>query len=253
VLRQAVKRGQSALSWKYPIYHGGFRLWEVAQSLRGADLSLFLSREDLDYAVETLHVQPNRAHVVDNGIANSFVGLPFFPETAPGLRIAVVGAYSHRKINVLPTAINRLLPQKKKWKLGFFGTLVDDAEVRKDYADCIQSQISIMLFPSLSEGLPVSVFEAMACGLALVASALPTLTTRLTNGQEAIFFPPGDPEAIAGALTNIEQNSDKLLSIREAGYKRAQEFSWARVARTTAKLYEEAVHAKRAEARLWTV
>jgi hypothetical protein len=40
---EEARRGNLHLSWKYPLYHGGFRLWEVATSIRYADLVLLLN------------------------------------------------------------------------------------------------------------------------------------------------------------------------------------------------------------------
>ncbi len=265
--RDSAARGQVRLSWKYPLYHGGFRLWEVAKSLRTADLCLFLNKDDKDYAVKKLGVVDDRTAIVDNGVSDSFLGLPFAPTLSSGLRIAVVGTYNDRKINVLPRAVNRLFKEQPTWSIGFFGTGIDDEEVRNDYDADIQDRIlivqrynndelrgylanyNLLLFPSLSEGLPVSVFEAMACGLALVASALPPLTERLTGGEEAIFFPIGDSEALCVVLRYLAASPRELLALREAGYRKAQHFSWKRIAQETSALYERALAEKRAKLR----
>lgn len=91
--------GNLHLSWKYPIYHGGFRLWEVANSLRGADLSLFGNHRDLEYAVETLGIDAQRVRLFANGIPAEFLNLPFEPtpdaEDAV-IRIAQVSSYVPR-------------------------------------------------------------------------------------------------------------------------------------------------------------
>lgn len=261
-VRNAAARGEEELSWKYPLYHGNYRLWEVAESFRKADLSLFLNRGDRDFAVAKLRVPRDHTRVVDNGMANSFLGLPFAPTQHSGLRIAVVGTYSNRKINMLPSVINHLFGKQPDWRIGFFGTGVEEAVVRKDFDPSIQDRIGIvrhydnntlreylrgydlLLFPSLSEGFPLSVLEAMGCGLALVSSALETLTGRLTEGREAMFFPPADAEALKRILRYLGDSPEKLLSLRRAGHTKAQQFSWQRIALDTCTLYEEAIAAK---------
>ena len=60
--------GKLHLSWKYPLYHGGFWLLEVANSLQDGDLSLFSNHRDLEYGVEKLGVDPGRTGVFANGI-----------------------------------------------------------------------------------------------------------------------------------------------------------------------------------------
>src|SRR5919202_5146908 len=93
---EEAKRGNLHLSWKYPLYHGGFRLWEVATSLRCADLALLLNRRDLEYAVEKLRVKRERIRLVANGIPEKFLNLPFEPTPQARdstISIAQVGSY----------------------------------------------------------------------------------------------------------------------------------------------------------------
>jgi Glycosyltransferase Family 4 len=73
------RRENLQLSWKYPLYHGGLRLWEVAQSLRAGDLALLLNQADADYAIHHLSVDPDRVEIVANGIPAEFLNLPLAP------------------------------------------------------------------------------------------------------------------------------------------------------------------------------
>ena len=189
---QKAREGKMALSWKYKFYHGGFRLWEVAESFRRADLSFFLNNEDRAYAVQHLGVSSERARITSNGIANELLGLPFSPKPSGNgeFKIALIGSYSPRKIHNVPPVLNELLHKNTHWSVGFLGTGIDEDRVRKDYEPEVQGRIhvvkhylnkalpelirgyDVLLFPSLSEGFGLAVFEAMACGLAVVASRL---------------------------------------------------------------------------------
>ena len=57
VFREEVASGKEKQSWKYPLYHGGYRLWEVARSFRTADLSVFPNRGDREFTLEHLEVK----------------------------------------------------------------------------------------------------------------------------------------------------------------------------------------------------
>jgi hypothetical protein len=74
--RSKVKAGLMDQSWKYPLYHGGYRLWEVRHSLISSDVALFLNAGDRNHAIDRLGVHPERALVVRNGISQAFIGLP---------------------------------------------------------------------------------------------------------------------------------------------------------------------------------
>lgn len=90
------KQGNLRLSWKYPLYHGGLRLWEVAQSLKTCDLALLLNHYDAGYAINELGIDRDRVKVVVNEIPEEFLNLPFEPTPTSQdgmLQIAQVGSY----------------------------------------------------------------------------------------------------------------------------------------------------------------
>lgn len=105
--------GNLNLSWKYPLYHGGFRLWEVASSLRDADLSLFSNHGDLEYAVEKLGVDLGRTRILANGIPEAFLDLDVGPTPEAEdsvIRIALLATYIPRKgIHYGVPALNKIL------------------------------------------------------------------------------------------------------------------------------------------------
>lgn len=58
----------------------------------------------------------------------------------------------------------------------------------------------VFVFPSLFEGLGVSVLEAMAMEIPIVASDVPALRDLLDNGALAVLVPPSDPHALAEGI-----------------------------------------------------
>ena len=62
---------------------------------------------------------------------------------------------------------------------------------------------SIFLIPSLKEGMPYALLEAMACARAIVASSIPAMRSLLTHRKEGLLVPPGDPRALADAITEL--------------------------------------------------
>lgn len=83
---------------------------------------------------------------------------------------------------------------------------------------------------------PLKVFEAMACGLPLVASDLPSLRDALDESVAA-FCAPDDPASLAAALERLLWDADRLRAMRLAGPRKAARHAWdARAARILAWL-----------------
>jgi glycosyltransferase involved in cell wall biosynthesis len=96
----------------------------------------------------------------------------------------------------------------------------------------------VFVLPSLGEGFPLSVLEAMACGLAPVVSDLPMVRDQLRDGETAIVVAPGDAEALERGLERVLTDAALRERVRAAAHGRAQEFGWDRVARRTVAVYE---------------
>lgn len=126
-LVQDARAGRLDLTWKYPLYNGGFRLWEVARSFRQADLSLFLNEHELDYAVTSLGLPRQRARTIANGLAPEFLDLPFEDtpvERDAGIGIAQIGTYIQRKgIEYGSPALNAVMKEHPNVRVRFLGTL----------------------------------------------------------------------------------------------------------------------------------
>lgn len=79
---------------------------------------------------------------------------------------------------------------------------------------------------------PLKVFEAMACGLPLVASDLPSLRDLLEDGADAVLVAPDDPAALAAGLRRVLDDEPLRARITRRLRERAPRHTWdARAAR----------------------
>ena len=61
----------------------------------------------------------------------------------------------------------------------------------------------IFVMPSLSEGLPLALLEAMVAGSAIVATVVGEVSAALEQGAAGVLVPPGDPRALAVAIERL--------------------------------------------------
>lgn len=96
---------------------------------------------------------------------------------------------------------------------------------------------SCVAFVSRFEGFGLPAIEAMACGAPVVASdrgALPEVV-----GDAALVVDPDDRNEIAEAIRTVLSDAARAASLREAGLRRAEEFTWRATAEETLRVLRE--------------
>lgn len=94
------------------------------------------------------------------------------------------------------------------------------------------------------ESFGIVLLEAMATGAPIVASAIRGYSEVVTDGQEGLLVPPEDPMLISRAIIRLIENEGLRKKMSEVGHKKAQEYSWANVAKQVAEYYQEICRAK---------
>ena len=89
----------------------------------------------------------------------------------------------------------------------------------------------------LWEGFGLTVLEAMACEIPVVASDIPA--HREVAAEAATYVDPNDAESIASGIERVWADDLKRGQLIEAGSKRVTWFSWEETARKTLTLYEQ--------------
>ena len=101
----------------------------------------------------------------------------------------------------------------------------------------------LFVYPSLNETFGLPILEAMACGCPVVTSN--TTAMPETAGGAAVLADPTDPASIARAIVEAIGGGDRL---RDAGLRRAGEFTWGATGAATLDVYRE-VAARREQRR----
>lgn len=93
----------------------------------------------------------------------------------------------------------------------FLQTMVDDAGLSgrilfagyRNYAYHYLPHFDVFVLPSLTEGLPITILEAMQAEVPIVATRVGGIPAVLENGRTGVLVEPGDPSALAEAITGV--------------------------------------------------
>jgi len=110
---------------------------------------------------------------------------------------------------------------------------------REDVADVLRAA-DLMVLPSLDEGLPIAILEAMACGRPVVATPVGGVPEAVVDGQTGLLVPPGDPAHLAQAVLRLLHDPILARRLGDEGRRRAETvLSIDHVTSRVESLYEE--------------
>jgi glycosyltransferase involved in cell wall biosynthesis len=247
-----------------------FPLRSGLSSLKWASADALVAvSQSIAESLEKSGIPPGRIRVIHSGVdTGRFDTLPSkeiarrrwaLPNGSPV--VGVVSALSHHKgVGVFMTAFRRVwmeVPEVRAMVAGagglleplrkaaenltlpvrFLGFLPDPVE--------LLPALDLLVLPSLSgEGSPGAVKEAAAAGVPVVATEVGGTSEILRPDIEAIFVPPGDPEALALAILRVLKDAGLARSLRRAALERVKGFSMESTAAANLALYRELLNGK---------
>ncbi len=230
---------RNRLFWRY-------RLWEIARSLRAADVCVFLNDDERRHAVDHLGVAPERTALVSHGIGAHFLDRPVAaPDDAP--RIAFVGGLNGIKGGTIAVRVlARALAAAPDLEATFLGS--GDHDIAGAFPSAVRARVhtvprfvntdlpdllvghSLVLATPYAEGFGMALVEAMACGLAPVVFDVGGPRRLVDDGVTGRVVPAGDVAAASDAIVDLAADADRLLAVRRAAQAHAVTFTWERAA-----------------------
>lgn len=113
---------------------------------------------------------------------------------------------------------------------------------RTDVSDLLAAS-DLFVLASAHEGLPVSIMEAMAAGLPVVATAVGGVPEAVVNGETGILLPPHDPEALARALVVVARDRSLRGRMAQAARERGTAFDIRSAVVVQQRAYSQLVRA----------
>lgn len=103
--------------------------------------------------------------------------------------------------------------------------------------DALLREAEVLVMPSRSEGLPMALLEAMAYGMAAVATAVGGIPEVVDDGADGLLVPSEDPGALAAALSGLAADPDRRRRLGAAARARAEALDADEVAGRLGSLY----------------
>jgi len=102
----------------------------------------------------------------------------------------------------------------------------------------VVSTFDLSVFPSLWEGTPLTVFEALAMGRAIVATDADGLIDVLTHDRDSVIVPKRDASALASAIVRLADDPAARARLGAAARDTGQQYDIAAFVRKMERLYD---------------
>lgn len=167
---------------------------------RGLRESLGIAADDPTIGI-VAHILPHK------GFDDLVQALPLIVRRIPRVRCLVVGEAPRKKY------LDHLLDLAKRLSVGdrlvWAGTQEDVPR--------FLAAMDLFVLPSHTEGLPLTILEAMAAGRPVVGTAVGGIPEAVRHGETGFVVPPRDPRRLAEAVIDVLANPALAKSMGEAG------------------------------------
>ena len=251
--------------------HGGLTVWKALRrrialrwAMRQSEHTVVVSHATRREFATRLGVDESQFAVIPNGVPPvegdaAAVRREFAIAASDCVLLAVGTLERHKGHQILLEALDRLVTAglDAPWKLIIVGgrggdqhdslrayireAKLDDRVTivtnRSDVADLL-ALADVFVMPSLVEGLPMALLEAMIARKPIIASRTAGIPEAIVDGRDGLLVPPGDVGALAEALRDLLTNPVRRAQLAAAAFQRADaEFTVQVMAERYEQLY----------------
>jgi glycosyltransferase involved in cell wall biosynthesis len=234
---------------------------------RETDIALAVSRSTAEFVIKARQLPPDKVKVVYLGVPMEEFSRPRSPSEIAAARAelgvkpdefligSVTRLHDSKGNSFLVDAAQLVLAEKRNGKFIVIGEgpLQPELEAQarrlglgdrfvfagfaKDVARVV-SAFDLSVFPSLWEGTPLTVFEALAMGKPIVATDADGLVDVLTHEEDALIVPKRSAEALADAIVRLMNAPLTRERLSHAARLTAKQYDIATFVAKMERLYE---------------
>jgi glycosyltransferase involved in cell wall biosynthesis len=260
--REAKKGRADYFQWKNRVWQHLYHMPTYRWSFKTADQCIVTNREALLFLQLDYNLPPDRVWLVPNGVGPEFFhARSFFQGRAT--KLLFVGTWiDHKGIYYLAAAFEKVLRVIPEARLTIAGCIEAEESVRRSFAPATQAALEVRPFvaraeisnlyaehemfvlPSLMEGMPLVLLEAMASGLPVIATESSGMTDLVEDSHDGLFVIPGDTESLSAAIVRLCLDPELRLRLGSAAQDKMKRYSWNQAARRTETVFHRALGIK---------
>jgi glycosyltransferase involved in cell wall biosynthesis len=254
--REAKKGRAWHFGWKNRLWHRLYHLPRFRWSIRTADAAHVFSRDVWTMLQLKYDLDPARVAYIPNGVERRFFVSRTY-EARGQIRLLYAGTWlDQRGIFYLRDALRKVVASAPEFTMTFAGPGVPGEEILRFFGDELASQIvvrpsvsaermqelyadhDIFVFPSLLEGLPNVLMEAMAAGMPVITTETCGMPDIIENGFNGLLIRPADAAALEEAILRLTNCVDLRRKLGMAARETMERFTWERTGRMVEALYK---------------
>jgi glycosyltransferase involved in cell wall biosynthesis len=256
VMRREAKKGRAwNFGWKNRLWHRVYHFPRFRWSIRTADAAHVFSRDVWNFLQLEYGLDPERCAYIPNGVERRFF-TPREYRRGESLRLLYPGTWlDQRGIFYLRDALRKLAPQLPGMTLtiagpgvpageivGFFGEelatrIIVHPAVPAENMPALYSDHDVLVFPSLMEGLPNVLLEAMASGMAVITTETCGMPDIVEDEFNGLLIQPADAPAIEQAILKLAHSEGLRKRLGEAARESMLRQTWERAGQRLEALF----------------
>jgi glycosyltransferase involved in cell wall biosynthesis len=261
MMRFEERKGRASnFEWKNRMWHRIYHQRMYDDSIRTADYGAVANREAWICAELKYKREPGRFWYVPNGTEERFFVAREYPEGSE-CNLLFVGTWVDRKgVYYLSDGFGLAAQKNPALRLTVAGCSAQEAEVKKMFGAEVRDRVTVIpfikreeivqlytahdifVFPSLVEGMPLTLLEAMATGMPVITTNTSGMADVIEADVNGLLVPPANAEQLAQGIEELSESTELRKRLGLAGQETMRRYTWARIAEQMERVFVLAVN-----------